>query len=323
MVATLTKTAAALSLLLPANCVELKLSLNIDSDIAGEKPKINLRGNRSNTPSEEVTKCAHIRQSRDCYNSEKLYGLKCGGWGGVSCISKDSKCDELKGRDRCNRAWDNHGLHCIGYAMYGNERSGKCLGFDLDVKQVKSKVDCELMAKNHPTHTKGWNGERCIAMSETDCNIIKEPVLCRNAAKKGFDCAGWGGSYCLKKGADASEITERGICRLAKETLNVEARGWGGDRCISDQTAICKNIVDKEICEDSVNRLNMECGGWKDSWCVDPVPKTKDGQELGPQTPRFPKACNEVLDEVLCNSTSARYGMLCGWDATAASCITG
>jgi len=323
MVAMLSKTAAALLALVPAGCVELKLALKIDSDADGVKPKkVSLRANRSNTPSEEVTKCSNIKSSRDCYNSDQLYGLKCGGWGGISCISSDSKCEELQGRDRCNKAWANHKLHCVGFAVYGEERVGKCLGYDLDVKQIKDKRDCEIISGGHH-HAKGWSGKRCIAKTETDCSVIEEPVLCRNAAKVGFDCKGWGGSRCLAKTADGSEITERGICMFAKENLGMEVRGWGGDKCISDQNAQCKNIRDKDICEDAANRLNMQCGGWKDNWCQDPTPKTKDGQELGPQTPRFPAHCNEVLDEILCNQTSARYGMLCGWDAGAASCITG
>lgn len=322
MVAMLSKTAAALLALVPASCVELKLALKIDSDADGAPKKVSLRGNRSTTPSEGVTKCSQIKQQRDCWNSQQLYGLKCGGWGGISCIGNESKCEELQGNYACNNAWNQHGLHCIGWAVYGEERKPKCLGFDLDVKQVKSKGDCERIVTNHPKHAKGWSGERCISMTETNCNVIKEPILCRNAAKKGFDCLGWGGSQCLAKGADGSEITEKGICELAKINYNLDVRGWAGDRCITDKNAVCSNIRNKEVCEDAANRLNMQCGGWKDNWCQDPTPKTKDGQELGPQTPRFPAHCNEVLDEILCNSTSARYGMLCGWDAGAASCTT-
>lgn len=325
MVAKLPKSVVALLALVPAGGVELKASLKIDSDADGDRPakKLNLRGNRSNTGSGDIVRCTQINEARDCYNSEKLYGFACNGWGGKSCLGPQSKCSELTDRDHCNRAWNNHKIHCVGWAMYDNNRFGQCLGFDLDAKKIKNKRECELIVHNHNDHAIGWSGERCIAPGETNCNIIKDSVFCRNAQHYGFDCLGWGGSYCLSKQSDASEITEKGICRMSKDWFNLPSRGWGGDRCITDQNAECGFIKDKAICEDSTNLLNIECGGWSEGFCHIAEPKAKDGSPLGPHTPMYPKLCNQVLEEDMCNQTSSRFGMLCAWDTVNGGCTTG
>lgn len=251
-----------------------------------------------------------------------MYGIKCNNWGGESCLGPYSKCTELKTRDMCNRAWNNHKIHCIGWAMYDNDRHGSCLDWDKDVRKIKHKMDCDLIVKNHRDHVKGWSGERCIANWETDCRIIKDPVMCRQHIHYGFVCNDWGGSYCLPKDADASEITDPGLCRESMTYLRLPSRGWGGTKCITESNANCQVIRDQAICEDSLNRLNISCGGWSDGYCWDAPQKTKDGREI-PQTSIYPSSCSKIFDQKKCDHSVPRYGMTCSWDEIDLVCIDG
>jgi len=180
-----------------------------------------------------VKECGDISSSLYCSMSEKVYGIKCRGWGGASCLDEAAGCTDIVVQGICQSAIHRLNISCLGWG------GSHCLPYGAKAGLITDERLCKGAEARLGIRSVGWSGQECLDKETATCDKIGLPGVCNSASTRlGLDCAGWGGSSCLSKeeGSPCSRITSRHICQSAKERFG-KACTWAiGGHC-ADATA--------------------------------------------------------------------------------------
>mmetsp|Transcript_92310 Transcript_92310/g.214486 ORF Transcript_92310/g.214486 Transcript_92310/m.214486 type:complete len:749 (-) Transcript_92310:63-2309(-) len=283
---------------------------------------------------DDVTKCSDISSPLYCKTSKKVFGFKCAGWSGRSCLTLDeARCANIKSAPVCNDAKAKFGITCAGWG------GSACLEHGAHASLITEAELCTTAKKKLGIDVAGWGGSSCLAPNSS-CTGITLAGVCNSAESKlGMSCLGWGGSSCLDHGAEASLITSEPLCKKSYEKFGIEAAGWSGSACLSKAEVSCKAITDPSICNSAWKKLGVSCAGWGGSSCLDhgadarlittPSICQRSVEALGIASagwsgtsclPAGPVRCGNITAPGVCNDASRRFGIDCsGW--TGNSCM--